>query len=187
MSGDADSDGNLDIIATTPRGIVSLNTSILLVTASKTNSIGLHIDNSTRMWHNFRGFTIPIEFSIHDSSAGAMNVNKTYPIEMVVAKSSTKVIFRKEYTRHGLYVEHVPFPFPPGFYSITIRLKTDGKIFEETIYFGFHIDVSVIMIFKMTIIIPLLLTLLLVIFLRPMSIDEERTFNGTESLPSHLD
>lgn len=187
VSGDADSDSNLDIIATTPSGIVSLNTSLLLATASNTNSIGLHIDKSTRMWRNFRGFTIPIKFSIHDSSAGTMNVNKTYPIEMVVAKSSTKVVFRKEYTRDGSYVENVPFPFPPGFYSITIRLKTDGKIFEESIHFGFHIDVSMIMMFKLTIIIPLLLTLLLVLFLRPMSIDEKHTFNDNKSLPTHLD
>lgn len=184
VSGDADSDDGLDIIATTPSGIVSLDTAILLET-SKIGTVTLHVDTSSRTWRNFRGFKIPVKFSIVDSGAGNRNVNKTYKIEMVVAKSSSEVIFRNEYMQHGSYSEHVPFPFPPGFYSITIRLRSDGKLIEETIHFGFHVDTPLLVVFKWMILIPLFLTLVLIFSLRPRSINES-TFNDNDSLPSHI-
>lgn len=186
VSGDADGDDGLDIIATTRDGIVALDTSIV-PTLSTRNSIGIHVDESTRVWQNFHGITIPVRFQIFDNGPDTMNVDKkTYPVEMVVARSSTKVIFRKEYIQDGSYSEIVPFPFPPGFYSVTIRMRIDGRIFEDVFHFGFHVDPSMFMIFKWIILVPLFLTLIMLLFFmpRPMS---EREIRGKDTLPSHLD
>lgn len=170
-SGDADGDGMMDLVVSTTKGLVSLDTTLIL-SRNIDGCYGVRIDQSILNWHTIlSGYKIPVQFTIFDCHAKRLGNSSTttYPIEMLVSKSLIQTIFRKEYEQDGTHIEHVYFPFPSGFYSVTVRMNLNGKLFEDTLHFGFHVNSSPLTILKWCIIVPLCLCLLATLFLKPMS------------------
>ena len=55
--------------------------------------------------------------------------------------SAKRTIFYQSYNTTGIYTERVQIPFGPGYFSITVSLRTThGIVYEDTFHIGFNVD-----------------------------------------------
>ncbi len=163
---DVSGNGTIDLIATSTSGeILLVETSTSLSLAGLDTLKGIRVSERSKRWRNVHGVSIPITFTIHDKGLGEPEADQKYDVEMRVNRSSKNVIFRKEYAAGGTYTEKVLFPFSPGYYVLTLRLRGDDGIFyDDEIYFAFNVNSPSLAIAGWIILAPLIIVSVSLLF-----------------------
>ena len=162
---DLDGNGSLGLVGTLASGgvvTVESQEEKPLVSPSKLlSSCGVVLNEKSRRRRNIFGVSIPITFEIFDNS---LEANKRFHIEMRVARSLGKVIFRRTYTEIGEYTEKIMLPLPPGYYNIQILLRTDGGILhQDEFQFAYNLNSGSSILHSM-IFVPLIVTCFALLF-----------------------
>jgi len=109
-----------------------------------TASQGIFVHDVSRRYRDVFGVYVPVTFEIFDNRPGiseAENSDKRrYKVEIRDGTSIKRALFRREYTETGVYTERLYISYGPGFYTLTIVLKTTHSIYYEDV---FHIGYNV--------------------------------------------
>lgn len=105
-------------------------------------SQGIFVHDSSRQYRDIFGVYLPVTFQIFDNRP---NIEKEpnrriYKVEMRDGTSSERPLFRKEYNATGTYTERFYVPYGPGYYSISVVMKTShGLVYEDTFHLGYNV------------------------------------------------
>jgi len=104
---------------------------------------GIFVHPMSRVWRDILGVYIPITFEIFDRRPNIANEanRQVYEVEVRASMSAKRTIFYRSYTTTGVYTERVQIPFGPGYFSLTVSLRTThGIVYEDTFHIGFNVD-----------------------------------------------
>lgn len=156
--------GGLDLVVTTARGEIltlesdtvsyhSMNVWNAGVTRAPGSSNaqahgfsstqGIFVHPMSRVWRDVLGVYIPITFEIFDRRPNIANEpnRQVYEVEVRAGMSAKRTIFLRSYNATGTYTERVQIPYGPGYYSLTVLLRTThGIVYEDTFHLGFNVD-----------------------------------------------
>jgi len=140
----------------------------------------IFVDERSRKWRNIVGTTVPVTFTLVDTKPTPMKGEEyTYPVEIRVNRSSKNIIFRKVYDSPGTFTEKLELPFPPGYYTLTIRLRThDGIIVDDEIQFSYNINSFSVEMLSLMVSVPLLVVAVALLLLSKERGDEARKGGG---------
>mmetsp|Transcript_16506 Transcript_16506/g.23465 ORF Transcript_16506/g.23465 Transcript_16506/m.23465 type:complete len:1122 (+) Transcript_16506:215-3580(+) len=115
-------------------------------------SSGIFVLKHSRQYRNSLGVVTKVTFEIFDNRPGVQQEpsRKEYYIEMRDGVSSSRPIFQKKYNATGLYTENIHIPYGPGYYAISLILRTShGLVFEDVFHLGYNINYAdgLVMIF----------------------------------------
>ena len=55
--------------------------------------------------------------------------------------SAKRTIFSYAYNNTGIYTERIQIPYGPGYYALSVRLRTThGIVYEDTFHIGFNVN-----------------------------------------------
>jgi len=180
QSVDVSGNGSLDLVGTSTSGeVFTVETPMQLSTVKVQSLTGIFVDEHTRKWRDVVGFIVPVTFEIWDDVSTTKN-NK-YDVELRVGRSADKVVFRKEYNAVGTFTENVILRFPPGHYTITVRLRTtDGLVYDDEFHFAFNAN-SVSYILTSMILVPLIVTSFALLFTKRAANADDGILGGVMS------
>ena len=104
---------------------------------------GIFVHPMSRVWRDILGVYIPITFEIYDRRPNIANEpnRQVYEVEVRAGMSAKRTIFYRSYNTTGVYTERVQIPFGPGYFSLTVLLRTThGIVYEDTFHIGFNVD-----------------------------------------------
>eukprot|EP00980_Cylindrotheca_fusiformis_P024947 scaffold12769_cov141-Cylindrotheca_fusiformis.AAC.7 len=104
-------------------------------------SQGIFVHDVSRQFRDIFGVWIPVTFEIFDNRPNIMNEpdRRVYHVEF--REGMTKPRFRKVYNAPGIYTERMYIPTGPGYYTITVMLKsTHGIIYEDAFQIGYNVN-----------------------------------------------
>jgi len=104
---------------------------------------GIFVHPMSRVWRDILGVYVPITFEIFDRRPNIANEpnRQVYEVEVRAGMSAKRTIFYQSYNTTGIYTERVQIPFGPGYFSITVSLRTThGIVYEDTFHIGFNVD-----------------------------------------------
>ncbi|KAL7496238.1 hypothetical protein ACHAWT_005887 [Skeletonema menzelii] len=104
---------------------------------------GIFVHPMSRVWRDILGVYIPITFEIFDRRPNIANEanRQVYEVEVRAGMSAKRTIFYRSYNATGIYTERVQIPFGPGYFSLTVLLRTThGIVYEDTFHIGFNVD-----------------------------------------------
>jgi len=107
-----------------------------------TASQGIFVHEMSRQYRDIFGVYVPITFEIFDNRPNAQNEKdkQIYNVEMRDGTSAKRPIFRKTYNKAGVYTERVYINYGPGYYTITVLLRTShGLIYEDVFHLGYNV------------------------------------------------
>jgi hypothetical protein len=105
-------------------------------------SQGVFVHERSRRYRDIYGVYLPITFQIFDNRPNIANEpnRQEYQIEIRDGTSSARSLFRKTYNSTGVYSENLYISYGPGFYTITILLRTShGLIYEDIFHLGYNV------------------------------------------------
>lgn len=156
--------GGLDLVVTTSRGeILTLESDVVSyhplnvwnagVTRAPGSSNaqahgfsstqGIFVHPMSRVWRDILGVYVPITFEIFDRRQNITNEpnRQVYEVEVRAGMSAKRTIFFRSYNTTGVYTERIQIPYGPGYYSLTVLLRTThGIVYEDTFHIGFNVD-----------------------------------------------
>lgn len=104
-------------------------------------SQGIFVHDVSRQFRDIFGVWIPITFEIFDNRPNIMNEpdRRVYNVEF--REGIATIRFRKTYSSTGVYTERMYIPNGPGYYSVTVMLKsTHGIVYEDTFHIGYNVN-----------------------------------------------
>jgi hypothetical protein len=105
-------------------------------------SQGVFVHERSRRYRDIYGVYLPITFQIFDNRPNIANEpnKREYQIEIRDGTSSKRSIFRKTYNSTGVFSENLYISYGPGFYTITILLRTShGLVYEDSFHVGYNV------------------------------------------------
>ncbi len=128
-------------------------------------SQGIFVHEMSRQYRDIFGVYVPITFQIFDNRPNILNEpdKRLYHVEIRDGTSAKRAILRKTYTEAGVYTERLYINFGPGYYTITVLLRTThGLQYEDIFHLGYN--VHYMDGFALLLWLPLLLAALLILF-----------------------
>ena len=128
-------------------------------------SQGVFVHEMSRQYRDIFGVYVPITFQIFDNRPNILNEpdKRLYHIEIRDGTSAKRAILRKTYTEAGVYTERLYINFGPGYYTITVLLRTThGLLYEDMFHLGYN--VHFMDGFALLLWLPLLLAALIILF-----------------------
>jgi len=107
-----------------------------------TASQGIFVHDVSRRFRDVFGVYVPVTLEIFDNRPNIANEpdKRVYKVEIRDGTSPTRVIFRKTFDQAGVYTERVYIKYGPGFYTLSVILKTTNNIFyEDTFHLGYNV------------------------------------------------
>jgi len=104
-------------------------------------SQGIFVHEVSRQYRDIFGVYVPVTFEIFDNRPNIQNEQdkRKYNVEIKAATSLS--VFRKEIESPGIYTERVYIPFGPGYYQLSVILKTShGLIYEDAFHIGYNVN-----------------------------------------------
>jgi hypothetical protein len=105
-------------------------------------SQGIFVHEESRQFRDIFGIYVPVTFEIFDNRPGIASEpsKRVYQVEVRDGTSSLRPILRKNYDATGKYTERVYIPYGPGFYTLTVVLKTThGLTYEDNFHLGYNV------------------------------------------------
>jgi hypothetical protein len=104
-------------------------------------SQGVFVHDVSRKFRDIFGVYIPITFEIFDNRPNIMNEPDKRVYKVEVREGLSKARLKKAYNSTGVYTERIYIPSGPGYYALTVVLKTThGLIYEDTFHIGYNIN-----------------------------------------------
>ncbi|KAL3779886.1 hypothetical protein HJC23_001476 [Cyclotella cryptica] len=104
---------------------------------------GIFVHHISRQFRDILGIYIPVTFEIFDRRPNIENEKnrQLYQVDIRAGMSAKRTIMSYTYNTTGVYTERVQIPFGPGYYSISVRLRTThGLVYEDTFHVGFNVN-----------------------------------------------
>lgn len=163
MADDVHGTGGLDLVVTTSKGeILTLESDVVpyhplnvwsagesrspgsnAQTHGFSSKQGIFVHHIARQYRDILGVYIPITFEIFDKRPNIANEKnrQLYQVDIRAGMSAKRTIMTYTYNATGAYTERVQVPFGPGYYSISVRLRTThGLVYEDTFHVGFNVN-----------------------------------------------
>jgi hypothetical protein len=105
-------------------------------------SQGIFVREMSRQYRDIFGVYVPITFEIFDNRPNIENEpdKRIYSVEIRDGTSSKRAILRKTYNQVGVYTERLYISFGPGYYTITVLLRTThGLMYEDSFHLGYNV------------------------------------------------
>jgi hypothetical protein len=96
----------------------------------------------SRQYLDIFGVYVPITFEIFDNRPNIQNEpdRRKYVVDIRDGTSSKRVLWRKEYSQPGVYTERVFIRYGPGYYSLSVVMRTShGLLYEDTFHMGYNV------------------------------------------------
>lgn len=128
-------------------------------------SQGIFVHEMSRQYRDIFGVYVPITFQIFDNRPNIVNEpdKRLYHVEIRDGTSAKRAVLRKTYTDVGVYTERLYINYGPGYYTITVLLRTThGLQYEDIFHLGYN--VHYMDGFALLLWLPLLLAALFILF-----------------------
>lgn len=105
-------------------------------------SQGIFIHDMSRRYRDIFGVYVPITLEIFDNRPNIQNEpeKRVYNVEIRDGTSAKRTIFRKIYNEPGKYTERIYIQYGPGYYTLTVLLRTThGIIYEDSFHLGYNV------------------------------------------------
>jgi hypothetical protein len=105
-------------------------------------SQGIFVHEVSRQYVDIFGVYVPITFEIFDNRRNIQHEpgRRMYNVDIRDGTSSKRMLWRKDYTEAGVYTERVYIRYGPGYYSLSVVMKTShGLIYEDTFHIGYNV------------------------------------------------
>jgi hypothetical protein len=107
------------------------------------SSAGIFVHNIDRKYRDVLGVVFFLTMEVFDSKASEQGDNK-YHVEIRDGPSARRRIFQKTYNRPGIYTDKIYIPYGPGYYTLSVRMKTNhGLVYEDVIHLGYNVNYSI--------------------------------------------
>ncbi len=104
-------------------------------------SQGIFVHDVSRQYRDIFGVYIPVTFEIFDNRPNIQNEPDKRKYEVEVKTGTSKVIFRKTIDAPGIYTERMYIPHGPGYYEMSVILKTShGLTYEDAFHLGYNVN-----------------------------------------------
>lgn len=107
-----------------------------------TASQGIFVRDVSRRYRDVFGIYIPITIEIFDNRPNIAQEpdKRVYKVDIRDGTSPKRSLFRKVYVLPGVYTERIYVSFGPGFYTLSVLLKTThGIYYEDTFHLGYNV------------------------------------------------
>jgi len=102
-------------------------------------SQGIFVHERSRQYRDIFGVYVPVTFEIFDNRPSGKD-KRIYNVEFRDGTSAKRAMFRKVYTEPGVYTERFYISYGPGYYTITVLLRTShGLIYEDSFHLGYNV------------------------------------------------
>jgi hypothetical protein len=105
-------------------------------------SQGIFVHDVSRQYRDIFGVYLPVTFEIFDNRPNIQNERdkRVYHVEFRDGTSAKRALFRKVYNEVGVFTERLYISFGPGYYTLTVLLRTThGLIYEDTFHLGYNV------------------------------------------------
>ena len=106
-------------------------------------SQGIFVHDSSRQLNNILGVYVPVRFEIFDNRPNIQREpdKRVYKVEIRDGTSAKRTLWRKQYQEPGVYTERIYIRFGPGYYSLSVVLRTThGLVYEDTFQVRYNIN-----------------------------------------------
>ena len=106
-------------------------------------SQGIFVHDVSRQYRDIFGVYVPVTFEIFDNRPGIRNEpdKRVYKVDIRDGTSGSRVLLRKEYNDVGVFTERVYIPYGPGYYTLSVLLKTShGLVYEDVFHLGYNVN-----------------------------------------------
>jgi len=106
-------------------------------------SSGIYVHEHSRGYRQVLGMPLVFTFEFFD---GGYRIeqgyrSRPYMVEMRLGTSGRRSIFQRIYDKPGVYTQEVYIPYSPGYYTVSVRLRTmHGLVHEDTFHFGHNMN-----------------------------------------------
>lgn len=105
------------------------------------SSQGIFVHERSRRYRDIFGVYVPLTFEIFDNRPNVQNEpdKRMYMVDIKV--STSLLVFRKKYDSMGVYTERLYIPYGPGYYELSVILKTShGLFYEDSFHIGYNVN-----------------------------------------------
>lgn len=104
-------------------------------------SQGIFVHEVSRQFRDIFGVYIPVTFEIFDNRPNIQNEPDKRKYTVEIREGTSRLVFVKEYSSSGVYTERFFIPYGPGYYELSVVLKTThGLIYEDAFHVGYNVN-----------------------------------------------
>jgi len=104
-------------------------------------SQGIFVHKVSRQFRDVFGVYVPITFEIFDNRPNIQNEPDKRSYKVEVKTSTSKLVLLKLFESPGVYTERLYIPFGPGYYELSVILKTThGLTYEDAFHIGYNVN-----------------------------------------------
>ena len=104
-------------------------------------SQGIFVHEVSRQFRDIFGVYVPVTFEIFDNRPNIRNEPDKRKYNVEIKEGTSRFVFRKEYTSPGVYTERLFIPYGPGYYELSVILKTThGLVYEDAFHLGYNVN-----------------------------------------------
>ena len=92
-----------------------------------------------RNYRDIFGVYVPVTFEIFDNRPSKPAREHPYLVE--IKTGTSKLVLSRQYDTPGVYSERLYIPFGPGYYQMSVLLKTThGLTYEDAFHIGYNVN-----------------------------------------------
>ena len=104
-------------------------------------SQGIFVHEVSRQYRDIFGVYVPVTFEIFDNRPNIQNEPDKRKYAVEIKTSTSLLVFRKDIESPGIYTERIYIPHGPGYYELSVILKTShGLIYEDSFHIGYNVN-----------------------------------------------
>jgi hypothetical protein len=104
-------------------------------------SQGIFVHEISRQFRDIFGVYVPVTFEIFDNRPNIQNEPDKRVYNVEIREGTSRTLFRKTYAVTGVYTERVYIPYGPGYYAVSVVLKTThGLVYEDIFHLGYNVN-----------------------------------------------
>ena len=104
-------------------------------------SQGIFVHDVSRQYRDIFGVYVPVTFEIFDNRPNIKNEPEKRVYKVEIREGTVTPRLQKTYTNTGVFTERIYIPSGPGYYSMSVVLKsTHGIIYEDTFHIGYNVN-----------------------------------------------
>jgi hypothetical protein len=106
-------------------------------------SQGIFVHEVSRQYRDIFGVYVPVTFEIFDHRPNIANEpdRQKYMVEIRDGTSSKRTLMQLEYNATGVYTERLYIQYGPGYYALTVLMRTShGILYEDSFSIGYNVE-----------------------------------------------